>query len=438
MAEKRKRVVSFAQGVDGRSADDRVIPPRAQRRAPVKQMDRDFAADDEAPPVLEEEEVAEVESDDEGEVERLEAGGDSSSMQHSTITSETTSSRKKVTMKRALGERGSERMAEDFNDAGDAFEPFNLHREREDGHFDASGEFVWKKKSADDYDAWIDSIDTLDPRARSEMQRSAATASRSKGWAVTNEADEPDDGDDDNDAEDDDDEDSAPIDAGARKISSLEVVLELLLPKGETVAAALRRLSGHAGATGAKATGGRARLPSSHAVADLPGRDMASFDRLTEASDYLCGAGGLPDIYSMDARKISWELDDARGSVASHGVTGSGGTVTPLQAIAQPAVSTAQPAASWVYKLSDTDALAVVHGPFSSEQMSSWAGMGFFKVQPVWVARVPLPVATPTAVATAEVLDEGEDIFAGSESSVPIALKPPVLVWQAVRDDMTF
>lgn len=445
---KRKRAVTFAPASEGASGGTRRPPPRrADARA--------FGGADE----VDEDEVVEEEhqrpagddscdddDDDEGEVERLDAAGDASAVLPSTKgSSAAVAEKKRARLKRAVGETASERLAEDFNDAGDAFEPFNLHREREDGHFDASGEFVWKKKTADDYDAWIDSIDNLDPRARAEMQREAAGASRSKGWSAAGSSAPANEGDDDEDDDDEGDEDAgeaAPADLSARKISSLAAVLSLLLPGGETVTAALRRLSGHAGpSTGAvsRPKGGRAPRPAARAeaVAALPGRDMAAFDRLTEAADFLCGAGGLPGVYTMDAKGVVWELEDAGGSTgvgAAGPAASSAYAAAPTSQVASsPAMATQPGEPLWMYRLSEEgvgpSGSVQVFGPFPASQMTAWAAMGFFSAQPVWVSRAqPLMLpevagksGAPASAAAPPSGDDAdsEDIFAGSGLYAP-------------------
>jgi len=51
-----------------------------------------------------------------------------------------------------------ERMEEEFNEAGDKMEPFNLKAERTEGYFDETGNFVWKKEEGDG-DPWLASLE---------------------------------------------------------------------------------------------------------------------------------------------------------------------------------------------------------------------------------------------------------------------------------------
>lgn len=457
LAGKRKRVVTFGEAG--------VAHPVPESRRTTPRLGKVLVDDDEGTEVIEEErletggdESLDEDDDDEGEVERLDAAGDAAAaIPSASSATAALAEKKKAKLKRALGETQSERMAQDFNEAGDAFEPFNLRREREEGHFDASGEFVWKKKSADDYDAWIDSIDNLDPRTRSEMQSAAAMAAQAKGGGqggarAAGDDDDDDDNDDDDDAgEEDSDEDATPENSLARRASSLSTILSLLLPK-ETVAAALRRLSGHVGAVGApiKPKGGRLAAPSG--ASTLPGRDMAAFDRLTEAADYLCGADGLVDVYGMDARKISWALEDMKGESGlgvapeTPAVGGAASTALGIPSSSSAPVPTSH--VLWHYKLSEGDTTAPTYGPFSSEQMAAWCALGFFKAQAVWVAsthigqsETPLSssIAAASAVAhKAEPLqgeDTEDDIFAGAGTYLSGA---SALEWKKYDESILF
>jgi hypothetical protein len=103
-------------------------------------------------------------------------------------------------------------MVEEFNDAGDAFEPFNLYRERTEGHFDAAGNYYYSRRQGKDAsaaaerqkrkgrlesgagggdsssssedsdaggeeDAWLAGLDDMDPRERARLQEKAAAVS---------------------------------------------------------------------------------------------------------------------------------------------------------------------------------------------------------------------------------------------------------------------
>jgi hypothetical protein len=41
-----------------------------------------------------------------------------------------------------------------YNEVGEALEPFNLKGEREEGYFDVNGNFVWRQQG-EEPDAWL-------------------------------------------------------------------------------------------------------------------------------------------------------------------------------------------------------------------------------------------------------------------------------------------
>ncbi|CAL2277658.1 unnamed protein product [Prunus armeniaca] len=101
---------------------------------------------------------------------------------------------------------------EDFVEDGIQIEPFNLNKEREEGYFDADGNFVEYANKNEVEDAWLDSV---------EVDKKYA----GKGFAVTK--------------DDDDVQDLSSDDVGKIKRRIADV-----LEPGETVLQALRRLKG--------------------------------------------------------------------------------------------------------------------------------------------------------------------------------------------------
>ncbi|CAL8175102.1 unnamed protein product [Prunus armeniaca] len=101
---------------------------------------------------------------------------------------------------------------EDFVEDGIQIEPFNLNKEREEGYFDADGNFVEYANKNEVEDAWLDSVEV-------------DTKYAGKGFAVTK--------------DDDDVQDLSSDDVGKIKRRIADV-----LEPGETVLQALRRLKG--------------------------------------------------------------------------------------------------------------------------------------------------------------------------------------------------
>jgi GYF domain len=346
-------------------------------------------------------------------------------------------------LKHVKGEQS--KLTEEFNEAGDAFEPFNLRREREEGYFDEGGNYVWKKKkgrgkkggeagagsdddddgggsdgSDDDEegeDAWLDGLDEMDPRERAKLQQQAAArikatsvnkvpsgGSKGAGAGKKGLKGSEDEDDDDND----DDEAGLAVLPPSKKVELLLTLRELLSDDGkETVADALRRYSGRSGS----GSGGAAATSTT--------KDMASFDRVTEAADTLMRSGGdegTTNIYSWKRKEVVWRLEDAceeasldpvtvvRGyderrmrekqqqgqqqqGAAAATATSSSSSSSSLPTDATTAVPAALAGKSWEYRWTEpplpTSGEAeveegVVFGPFTTAELLAWKAAGYF------------------------------------------------------------
>lgn len=402
---------------------------------------------------------------------------------------------------RVRGELREDGLEEEFNEAGDAFEPFHLRGEREDGHFDAGGNFVWKKRGGGDEDAWLAGLDAMDPRERAALQKAAAAKQRSEERAgraagtsggagsaqkrartgtgpggegaaglVGVQESKGGDSDSGSDSGSDDDDDDDGAGEGLQPRHRLRVLLTLreLMRDGETVAAALRRLSGRdaavAGAAAkrkgsAAASGAAASADSAASAASASGsagssRDMASFYRLTEAADALLSGGGEPGVYSWRPVDVVDKIDDVceelgidprealRGAAAAAAaaLTGAaaeaGGSSVPAALSADagsatgavPAAAAATAAASaaasaamamppddgrqWQFRWSE-DAAAEVHGPYSTSVLRAWLASGMYGPErPIYVKEV-LP-GGETAAGAAVVTGAGAGAAAGT------------------------
>ncbi|KAA8545602.1 hypothetical protein F0562_020386 [Nyssa sinensis] len=102
---------------------------------------------------------------------------------------------------------------ETFVDDGIQIEPFNLTKEREEGYFDADGNFVEYINDNEIKDAWLDSVDDVDPKLAQ------------RGPMVTN-----------------NEEDIQ--DLSSQEIGKIKRRIADVLEPGETVLQALRRLKG--------------------------------------------------------------------------------------------------------------------------------------------------------------------------------------------------
>jgi hypothetical protein len=361
-------------------------------------------------------------------------------------------------IKRVRGEQGG-RLEEEFNEAGQAFEPFNLRAEREDGYFDESGNYHWKKKGADDYDPWLQELDSMDPKARRALQeRTAEVAGDDDGGGG-----EGDDEDGSKGGGGDDDE--LPPEAPAEDLPPAARVGHLTrlweaVREGETVSDALRRL-GAASRAAAKAAAAGGSSSSGSRKGAPPTAEQASFDGFVEAADALL-TNGMVDVYSAGRRDLLLELNDARDDAGLPPVrepTAAGGGAGPppppppgaaVAAAAATAASSAGASAAavappapqpqpqldavtkrWAYKWA-LDEGTQVHGPFTSAEMAAWAGAGYFAGRQLYVQDTLAAAAPPAAAAAPD--DADDDIFGGVGKYVaPPAATPAWVPLESVR-----
>lgn len=187
----------------------------------------------------------------------------------------------------------------DSKEAGGAMEAFNMEAERKEGHFDDDFNYVWKRKGEDPddiNDAWLGEVDSAGETAekvekrRRLLQRQIETQQQ-------------------------------PDDAEVDRAALLRQMTAVIQP-GETVAAALRRLSSSGGgkAAAAKAGVGKRKAAGDGAPpAPAPGASREQllarqhFEDLTEAADALLRAGRF-DVYSQKREALDEELSAARAA----------------------------------------------------------------------------------------------------------------------------
>ncbi|KDO34071.1 hypothetical protein SPRG_01345 [Saprolegnia parasitica CBS 223.65] len=171
------------------------------------------------------------------------------------------------------------------DDDGVRMMPFNLKEDREDGHFDDSGNFVWAKgDKAVQEDAWLDGVSAQDMEIAemARLQRQEAADDEAETWTE-------------------------------RRAKS--VFMEVL-NEGETVLAALRRL-------GKKPKPKTAKQKKVVVTAQTP--DMQrEFNQLTDAADYMMRMGHTEiyhkpkeDIVDKPAPKpiVYWEYRAPDGQI---------------------------------------------------------------------------------------------------------------------------
>ncbi|KAL0034521.1 hypothetical protein WJX79_006547 [Trebouxia sp. C0005] len=208
----------------------------------------------------------------------------------------------------AEAEEGYDKPDQAFNEAGIAFEPFHLKKEREEGYFDADGNYI-QYKLDEVKDAWLDSLAEAGTSSSSEL----AAPQTSK-------------------------QSTAPVNQQLTELDADELLtykrrlVDLLQPH-ETVLTALRRLGGRqeGGQAGAdvmpwkrsrKSAGGdrttapqpmsresgSAASPSTRTGRTVPVENRDAFERLTEYSSLLLQHGDY-NIHSTKREQIAAETD---------------------------------------------------------------------------------------------------------------------------------
>lgn len=284
------------------------------------------------------------------------------------------------------------------NEDGIWIEPFNLNSERETGYYDASGNYVWTDNPREDAaDPWLAEMDEAERVGGIKLPPAVAQSK-----AVGSEEDR------------EREEDKPDL------VRSLHRLVTLLQP-GETVGAALRRLSSAARrsttarrpATGrrgrhratAEATATEATSVASDSSNESASAASSDLDALTEAADELVGTGQT-DVYSMryqdflkqlNAFRVAQEMAThpqtvaATSSSSPTAVAGRSG-VGDATAAAAGEASAAQTGATSAAENFDEDAVlweykwskdaAETYGPYTSTQMHQWTTSGMFTPPP--------------------------------------------------------
>ena len=216
---------------------------------------------------------------------------------------------------------------ERFNEAGEVIEAFNLKEEREVGHFDESGNFVWRK-TEDSTDEWLKSMGG-EAGMEAAIGQAAAAQRRQRLETAARHAKE--------EAEAEARGENGPGGlaggGGSGDASALLLLRELralLDGPGDSVVRALKRLAPPRrvpgwqqrrgpgpGKGGEKGGGRKAPGSASGAVAVSLGggggdsrseAEVAAFGRVTECADRLLGLGEV-DVYHMTRDELDEKLD---------------------------------------------------------------------------------------------------------------------------------
>jgi len=243
--------------------------------------------------------------------------------------------------------------------------PFNLREEQEEGTFTKDGNFVWKKEK-EIVDSWLDNVDWV------KVKEMSAEETRQKDLK-------------------DEEEDEA--EAKYDELSTYKQCLKLM-KEGETVAKAIKRLSGGKKALPAWRMKKMKQTPEEKANREL-------MMQLTGWADSILSRSGNMEIYEETYEKIAYKIkqmepqkapapaeipddvddDDALDMFADNlDKTDEKKKPEETKEGQKPAATPAMDLDSqvhWEFKWKTGDD-EKVHGPHSSEEMLEWQTSGFF------------------------------------------------------------
>lgn len=223
----------------------------------------------------------------------------------------------------------------DAKEAGFTIDAFSMAAERKEGNFDEDFNFVWKRKGEDPddvHDAFLDEVDSGEAESAEKLQKRRRLLAQQA--AAQAEPDEP------------------KVDARTLLRRAADLMLE-----NESVAAALRRLSGKKAGSGQgqgqqqqrQRSGGK--RPRDEADGGGAGADedlegvirKQQFEQLTESADALL-RGGRFDIYSERREAILQEVGSEGGGGDGEGL--GGGEAMPKGGAESSSAAAAHEAAS--------------------------------------------------------------------------------------------
>lgn len=208
---------------------------------------------------------------------------------------------------------------------------FNMEDEKDDGHFDDAGNFVWDDESKKvQEEAWLDDV--------SEQQIDAAKSAKSR-----------------RDFRDAQGEETMTTQAAN------EMLAKLLQPR-ETVLQALKRLGSK---KGARVKAGSKRKQAQRAEDTRSEEEKKQFEQVTEAADFLMRAGEV-DVYSQIKEEFAPEeelLAQRRRVQFAEQREAKSEERPPKQEV------------MWEYKATDGQ----IHGPYPTSSFIAWQAQGYFK-----------------------------------------------------------
>lgn len=215
--------------------------------------------------------------------------------------------------------------------------PFNMNDEKEEGHFDKQGMFIFNKEEKEVKDHWLENIDWVKVKERAPVTK-PETETPPAPELDTNEC--------------------------YRKILSF-------LQPGESVHKAIRRLGPKSSARSRDRTGAK----SNSATGSSGGQESENKTKeqmlsLISLADQLISSGDM-DAYELTYEQLTFRLNSVQKATAS---------IVPNGDESRTDKKTVPDEVTWELKWSDSEE-AEIHGPFSNEQMIQWRDAGYFENQ---------------------------------------------------------
>ncbi|CAM4852836.1 unnamed protein product [Rotaria socialis] len=241
--------------------------------------------------------------------------------------------------------------------------PFNIDEEMEDGHYDESGCFQWKKKDKEEvHDAWLDEVDWTNVK-NYKLKNAQGTDDNIKN--SSNNDNDDDDGDETNDNQ-------------FNEINALKSILALMQP-GETVVRAIKRF-------GAAATSNKSKqrikqrkpLPGEIPTA-LPAelnpeelkKNKLLLEDMTGLADQFVSNGQI-DIYQETYEQLKTKFDRRQSSTSSSTTNlafdmyGDNDVSSSITNSTSSNNKNEAPITYWEYTADDNSS---IQGPFTTEHM---------------------------------------------------------------------
>ncbi len=218
---------------------------------------------------------------------------------------------------------------------------FNLKEENEQGHYDASGNFIWNKEDAviRQEDAWLEVSDKQIHGAFQAQQAKLQQENMQEEDVLT-------------------------------QTQAIDHIYRIL-KDNETVLRALKRLGNQPQRQKRKYNRGlkKSEVPVVQVSEEEKAGKKVQFDQLTEAADYMMRKG-IVDVYQLNKEEVG-KLQS--GVLQEEPATGSS-TSSYFKNTTMPSAEEEEDGMKWEYKGKD----GKVYGPYSTKQIVSWRQEGYF------------------------------------------------------------